>query len=305
MEVSVIIPCRRAGRFASSMLAQLSAQTFRGEWEAIFVDDADPDLAEWRNEVERSGFRFLESYGRGVSAARNTALEAALGDVILFGDVDDEIAPDYIERMVASIDGVDFAWGDAEVREEGELPRSSRSDAKGPSIGDVVKDGAVKDFVWRRCFGYRLRDLVNLMLPGGIWNRTGREFGGVWARAFRKSVIGDLRFVESLRNAEDSIFLCGYALRARTMRVIGPVGYTYFLRRGGSLARENRGARKLISKFALRDARLALDPEKARWRGSFLLSVLEVLRMGGLRAAVRYATGKSLRLRNRPVRASR
>ena len=83
------------------------------------------------------------------------------------------------------------------------------------------------------------------------------------------------------------------------MRVAGPVGYTYVLRRGGSLVRENRGARKLVSKFELRDARRALDPGMERWRGSFLLSVLEVLRLGGVRAAFRDATGRTLRLRPR------
>lgn len=290
MDISVIVPCRLAARFAPKLAAELAAQTFRGEREFIFVDDADPESGEWRGAAESAGMTVVPSRGRGVSAARNTALDMARGDVVLFIDVDDEVPPDYLERMAAAAAGVDFAWGDAEVCEEGRPPRSTRSPMTGGvKAGDILEGEAVRDFVWRRCFGYRLRDVPKALLPGGLWARCGRELGGVWARAFRRGVIGDLRFVEDLRNGEDSVFLCAYAARARTMRILGQTGYRYLLRRDGSLAKENSDPRlKLEGKFALRDARRALDPRMERWRGTFFLSALEALRLGGASAAVRY-----------------
>jgi hypothetical protein len=136
-----------------------------------------------------------------------------------------------------------------------------------------------------------MRDLFKAALPGGMWRWCGRELGSVCWRAFRRETIGDLRFVDRLGNGEDSVFLCAYALRAKTMRVVGQTGYRYFMRAGGSLARENSGARKLRSKFALRDARRALDPEMRFWRGTWLVSALEVVGLAGLSAAARYVAG--------------
>ena len=295
MDVSVIVPCRNAGRFAPKMSAMLAAQDFAGTWEALFVDDSDPESAQWRGAAESAGMRVVPSRGRGASAARNTALGIARGEVVHFVDVDDEIPPDYLSRMFAAADGVDFAWGDAEVVTEGRPPRPTRADGPGPAVGDVLEGGAVRDFVWRKCFGYRLRDLPKAILHGGLWRRCGRELGSVCWRAFRRSVVGDLRFAEGLRNGEDSVFLCAFAQRARTMRVAGPTGYRYLSRSDGSLASENADAGlKLEGKFALRDARRELDPSMSRWRGTFVLSVLETLRLGGPAAAFRYLCGRPL-----------
>lgn len=292
MDVSVIIPCRGSASFVPKMVDMLRAQDFRGEWEAVFVDDGDEDVS-WHAAVESAGMRLVVRPHRGVSAARNAGLDAARGEVVLFVDADDGIDSGYVGRMFAAADGVDFAWGDAEVVGEDGRASSSRA-AGGPEPGTVLEGDAIRDFVWRRCFGYRLRDLAWLPFPGGMWRRCGRELGGVWSRAFRRSAIGGLRFVEGLRNAEDSIFLCAFAAGAATMRVTGPSGYRYMPRRDGALAVENRGANKLESKFSLRDARRALDPGMAHWRGTFVLSALEVLRLGGVGAALRYLRGKPL-----------
>ncbi len=292
MDVSVIVPCRGSAAYVPKIVEMLRAQDFRGEWEAVFVDDGDEDVS-WHAIVESAGMRLLVRPRLGVSAARNAGLDASAGEIVLFVDADDEIDPGYVGRMYAAAEGVDFAWGDAEVVWEGGSASSTRS-AGGPPAGSVLEGRSIRDFVWRRCFGYRLRNLAGLLLPGGMWRRCGRELAGVWARAFRRSAIGDLRFVEGLRNAEDSIFLCAFAARAATMRVSGPSGYIYRPRSDGALARENAGRNRLESKFALRDARRALDPGMSRWRGTYVLSALEVLRLGGVRAALRYLRWKPL-----------
>ena len=293
MDVSVIIPCRGSAAFVPKMVEMLRAQDFRGEWEAVFVDDGDEDVS-WHAAVESAGMRLLVRPRLGVSAARNAGLDASTGEVVLFVDADDEIDAGYVGRMFAAAEGVDFAWGDAEVVGEDGRSSSTRS-AGSPAAGSVVEGESIRGFVWRRCFGYRLRDLAWLPFPGGMWRRCGRELGGVWARAFRRSAIGGLRFVEGLRNAEDSIFLCAFAARAATMRVSGPSGYRYRPRRDGALAVESRGRNMLEAKFALRDARRSLDPGMSHWRGTFVLSALEVLRLGGCGAALRYVRGKSLK----------
>ena len=265
MKASLIVPYREEGAYLDRMREMVSAQTFQ-DFEPIFVHDAE---------------------GRGPSWARNLGLGAAKGEIVLFADVDDEIAPDYVERLVGACEGVDLVWSRYET-----VAGDAASAALSPrpaEDGMVLTGGAVREFVWRRAFGYRLRDLPKALLPGGLWRNCGREFGSVWCRAFRRSAIGELRFDERIRLYEDSVFLCAFAKRASSMRVIDYAGYRYFIRPTGGMMSQSAPERKLAAKFALRDARRALDPSMSHWRGSFVLGALEVLRLGGFAAFVRFA----------------
>ena len=66
--------------------------------------------------------------------------------------------------------------------------------------------------------------------------------------------------------------------------------YVYEVRQDGAAAVGN-GAGKSRNKFLLRDARARLDPGRRHWRGTFLLSALEVLLDSGARQAWRYIRG--------------
>lgn len=251
--VSVIIPYLPGESYRPRMEAFLAAQTFR-DFEAIFVKDVDR---------------------RGPSFARNRGLERATGEVILFADVDDELAPDWIARMLAGLGDAELGW-------------------VGEPIGETAN---AADFLLPRVFGYRLRDLVNLLLPGGLWKRCRREMAGVWKLALRRQALGDVRFDESLRLYEDAIYISELALRAKSLAVFPDAGYRWIVRETGTMTRGFSPANLLPHKFAVRDARRRIDPKMKRWRGSFVLSILETFKLGGLDAARRYAFGKPIRSR--------
>ena len=59
-------------------------------FEAVLVDDGSTDRS--RAIAEAHGFRVISTENRGLSAARNTGLEAARGDIVAY--VDDDAAPD-------------------------------------------------------------------------------------------------------------------------------------------------------------------------------------------------------------------
>jgi hypothetical protein len=65
------------------------------------------------------------------------------------------------------------------------------------------------------------------------------------------------------------MFLSAYALRAKSIRVLGDTGYHYFIRKSGAMLTE---AREQVTKhkFLLRDARRELDPRMAHWRITLL-----------------------------------
>lgn len=251
MKASVIIPYTEEGPDKVRMESYLAAQTCR-DFETLFIHDAKRQGPAW---------------------ARNCALSQAQGEVILFADVDDEIASDWIERMLEGLGEADLAW-------------AGYNDVQCPT--KMLRGDAVKSYLWRSVFGYRLRDLINLVLPGGIWRRCHREMSGVWRLAVRRSTLGDVRFDETLRLYEDAMYIAALAAKAQTLAIFGSAGYTWRPTPFGTMAQGFSRECLVANKFAVRNARHTLDPKMSHWRGSYLLSAGEILRLAGLRTTLRY-----------------
>ncbi|POX53274.1 glycosyltransferase family 2 protein [Streptomyces sp. Ru72] len=105
----MVIPCHDYARYLPDAVSSVVAQTFR-DWELVIVDDGSTDdTAEVakgliaRHPDRR--IRLLRQANAGVSAARNTGIEAAAGRYILPLDADDVIAPTMLEKTVAVLDG--------------------------------------------------------------------------------------------------------------------------------------------------------------------------------------------------------
>lgn len=93
MKVSVVIPAHNAAATIAETLQSLQSQSFTG-WEAIVVDDGSRDTTSEivsRFAQEDSRIRIVSQPNQGVSAARNTGIEHAGADWLLFLDADDWI----------------------------------------------------------------------------------------------------------------------------------------------------------------------------------------------------------------------
>ncbi|MDO4492781.1 MAG: glycosyltransferase [Clostridia bacterium] len=100
--VSVLMPAYNAERFAAAAVESVLRQTF-GDFEIIAVDDGSTDgtaavLARYP-EVQ-----LIRQRNAGISAARNRALEASVGEYIAFIDADDLWKPDKLRLQVAYLD---------------------------------------------------------------------------------------------------------------------------------------------------------------------------------------------------------
>jgi glycosyltransferase involved in cell wall biosynthesis len=104
MKVSVIIPALNAAAFIGGAVGSVLAQSL-SDLEVIVVDDGSTDETAAIVEGFMAGdarVRLIRHEApRGVSAARNAALRAAVGDWIALLDADDEFAPTRLERLVA------------------------------------------------------------------------------------------------------------------------------------------------------------------------------------------------------------
>jgi glycosyltransferase involved in cell wall biosynthesis len=103
LPVTVVIPAYERARLLPRALASVAAQT-RAPAEVIVVDDGSRDDS--AAVAEGLGAKVIRhGRNRGVSAARNTALDAATGEWIAFLDTDDEWLPHHLDRVWTRRDG--------------------------------------------------------------------------------------------------------------------------------------------------------------------------------------------------------
>lgn len=127
MKVSIIIPVYNVSDYVERCLNSVMAQTYT-DLECVIVDDCTPDdsiekceriIAEYNGPIN---FIILHhEKNRGLSAARNTGIDAASGEYVYFLDSDDEITDECIKTLSEplKIHMYDFVIGGFEKKGEG------------------------------------------------------------------------------------------------------------------------------------------------------------------------------------------
>ena len=100
--VSIIVPAYNYANFILETLQSIQEQTYVN-WEAIIVDDGSTD--DTRQVVKTivetdSRIKYIYQTNKGLPAARNTGIEASLGNYIQFLDADDLLSKSKIELQV-------------------------------------------------------------------------------------------------------------------------------------------------------------------------------------------------------------
>lgn len=111
-KVSVVVPVYNVAPYIQRCLEAIDSQIYKNI-EVIFVDDCGVDnsaeiILEYINDTEMDCKLLYHSRNRGLSAARNTGLEAATGDYVYFLDSDDDITPGCIESLVTPLNLCQF-----------------------------------------------------------------------------------------------------------------------------------------------------------------------------------------------------
>ena len=117
-KISIIVPVHQAEKFIRRCLDSIVNQTF-SDWECILVDDGSIDLSgavcdEYAEKDSR--LRVIHQANRGVSVARQVALDASRGEYIAFADSDDWVEPKWLEKLYQKMtdDKVDMVICDYE-----------------------------------------------------------------------------------------------------------------------------------------------------------------------------------------------
>jgi GT2 family glycosyltransferase len=105
--VSVVIPCFDAAATLGDQLAALALQDYGGEWEVIVADNGSTDGSRAVAESFRGRLPALHwidaSARRSPAHARNAGAAAARGELLLFCDADDVVAPGWVAAMAAAL----------------------------------------------------------------------------------------------------------------------------------------------------------------------------------------------------------
>lgn len=104
--ISVIVPVYNVENYLDDCLSSLSSQSY-DNIEIILVNDGSTDNSlSICNKWTKSDFRMklISQENLGLSAARNTGIDAAHGDYICFVDSDDIVHQDYLSKLYVAIE---------------------------------------------------------------------------------------------------------------------------------------------------------------------------------------------------------
>jgi len=155
--ISVIIPVYNRANLITRAVRSVLSQDFT-DWEVIVVDDGSTDeIGEVMRHLmaEDSRVRFERlPVNSGVHKARNRGIELARGDILIFLDSDDELAPgalrkcaEVFKRLPSDV-GVLYAWGKTD---EGELTGLRREQEGLVTWEDLLCRKAFRPI--KQCFG--------------------------------------------------------------------------------------------------------------------------------------------------------
>lgn len=238
MRFSVIVPVYNVADYLPACMESLLAQRCE-DWEIILVDDGATDgkcpaLCDEYAARHPELVRVIHQANGGLGAARNTGIEAAKGEYLLFVDSDDTVAPDTLARLSEEIDRspADMYLFSFRYVDEGGGERPAEP-VSGPALGRAVT----------------LAEEPGLLLePPMAWNRLCR------AALFRESGV---RFPGRVWY-EDLCTTPSLLLRARSIVRLPDAFYGYLIRQG-SIMRSSNLKRNLEIRNALDMARAPFD----------------------------------------------
>lgn len=214
-KLSIIVPVYKVEPYLHRCVDSILAQTFT-DLEIILVNDGSPDNCgkicdKYAEQDPR--VRVIHQDNNGLSAARNTGLDAAQGDYIGFVDSDDYIHPQMYETLYHCLteSQADIAVGQHLPVEETEVP---------------CYDKIPLNF---SCELLTRKEFIDNYYPENHQKITVM----VWRKLFRKKIFDNIRFPVGKTNEDDAIALI--SLEQCNRVVLAPLVFYYYVQRKGSI----------------------------------------------------------------------
>lgn len=215
--ISIIVPVYNSEKYLSTCVESIIGQSYP-TWELILVDDGSTDSSGLicdRFAKEDLRIKVVHKLNGGVGAARNTGLDNAVGDWIVFVDSDDFIQPTYLDCLlgrVATNKKIDLVVSFPEV-----LLRSETYKLDHYSDDEITQNTFEDLFI-----KYDLQ-----------------EHTSPWGKLFRSRIIreNNIRFDESMLFGEDTVFLYTFLQHIDCASIVNKCLYCYRGEVDGSLSK--------------------------------------------------------------------
>ena len=219
-KISIIVPIYNVERYLSKCLDSILAQRFT-DFELLLVDDGSSDGSGEicdRYSALDSRIRLFHRENRGVSSARNMALDSVRGEWIAFCDSDDWVDEGYLSTFVEDLN-----------RGEYQLYCYSWT-SHYQTDNRIAKNNIIAN-----------HDSDNITLPAldcytQLYNAN--SYGFLWMKLFKASIIGqyNIRFDVDVSYQEDVLFTNEYLRYVDSAFLSTESFYNYRRERGASLA---------------------------------------------------------------------
>lgn len=217
--ISIITPVYNSSPYLRVCIQSVLRQTWQ-DFELILVDDGSLDESKCICKKTCSTdhrIRFISQEHKGVSAARNAALEIAAGEYLFFLDSDDAIHPCLLETMYSVLHKTNAAMAAVEYHfiKAGDRPEHSNKSTSFSYFDDYIYlDNQTS---------------INLFVQGHTNVLYGT--GGIMVRSIEAR---SLRFDERMLNGEDTKFVYQMLLKGASVAILNKRWYYYRRYEGNS-----------------------------------------------------------------------
>ena len=218
--VSVIVPIYNVEKYLEKCIESIVNQTYKN-LEIILVDDGSPDNCpaicdEWAQKDSR--IKVIHKKNGGLSSARNAGLEVSNGEYISFVDSDDWLDENTFEELLENNDEqADFISFGLLEEFDTETHQKLRADTVLYNQNEIFS---------------------NILNDNGI-------AGYACNKLFKRSIIGDDRFDETLMSCEDIDFCVRIAMKCRYVLHTDSKFYHYRQRKDSMTGDFSYSSRKL------------------------------------------------------------
>ena len=221
--ISVVIPVFNVERYLQECVESVRCQSY-GNLEVILVDDGSTDRSGIicdEYSVKDKRIKVIHKQNGGLSEARNTGINAAEGEYLIFIDSDDYIAPQMIQELYSCIvsDRADISiCGYMTVTEEDEALTKC----------DVTRDTLTE---------YQAQEMLN---NDGV---LGAPFVVAWNKLYKKHLFSKIRF--PVEKIHEDVFIMHKLFSL--CDVISTIDGTYYFyrQRNGSITKREYSSKNL------------------------------------------------------------
>lgn len=205
MKVSVITPVYNGEKYLEECIDSIRNQS-HSDLEIIIINDGSVDgTSLLAKEIANKDKRiiYIEKKNEGVSSARNSGIDVATGEFIVFVDCDDTIERNYVELLLNKINKDDL-------------------DIVACGYTDISIYGSVKlnDFCNEDSMLNKDEFIINIFKGVG---------GTLWGKIFKTEIIkkNKIRLNEDIFMCEDMLFVLQYSIESSRFGVIKKSLYNY------------------------------------------------------------------------------